>query len=143
MSRKNQFRGTLSIDWPNLGDIGTFDTRSGGGRGGTSNPYRPGGMGSEIQLGAQPKNDDITITRLYQTDRDHLILPLLYAAAGKAKCHYHESPLDAEGTQFDGARGKTITYNGVFMKVDPPERDSMSEDGAMLTITIAVEGTPG
>lgn len=144
MSRKNQFRGTLTLDWPGLGQIaGSFDTRTGGGRGGTSNPYRPGGMGAELQLGSQPKNDDITITRLYQTDRDHLLLPALYAAAGKATGHYDETPLNAEGGLFDGARGKTITYQVTLMKVDPPDRDSMSEDAALFTLTLAVSGTPG
>lgn len=143
MSRQNQFRGRVYIDWPGLGDIGVFDTRTGGGRGGTSNAYRPGAMGPEIQLGAQPKNDDITVTRIYQTDRDHLIIGTLLAAAGRAKIQYDETPLDADGTPFDGARGKTITWRGTFMKVDPPDRNSMSEDAAMLTITIGVEGVPG
>lgn len=140
MSRQDQFRGTVVVD--GIGDIGVFDKVTGGGRGGTTNSYRLGSMGNQLQLGGHADNDDLVLERIYQTDRDHLIYPQLLAAASIASAHYHETPLDADGVPFTGARGKTITYNGVLMKVTRPDRDANSTSAAVIQLTIAVEGTP-
>lgn len=138
MARKNQFLGTVKVDWPGLGDLNTWDNVTGGSRSSDPNPYRPGGMGSERQLGGTPKWTSLVLQRLYTSDRDALIYKTLLAAVGRARGHYTETPLNADGVPFPGA--PSVTYNGTLVRVNRPDRDSMSDDAALIEIEIAVDG---
>jgi hypothetical protein len=138
MARQNQFLGTVTIDWPGLKDIGTWDNVTGGSRSTDPNPYRPGGMGAEEQLGGTPKWTSLVLQRQFRSDRDAQIYKAMTAAVGRARAHYTEVPLNADGVAFPGA--PPATYNGTFVRVNRPDRNSMSDDAAIIEIEIAPDG---
>lgn len=134
MSRKSQERVQVTIDSE---DWGVFDTFSGGEADSEETRHRPGGMGVEKSLGGMLTVGNVTISRLYELERDHDRCRALMNRAGKARIVAGRARLDTDGNPF----GEPTVYTGIVKTVTPPESDSMSDDTAMLEIVFVPDGS--
>lgn len=139
MSRQDQYNCTVTIDWPGLGPLGTFDTFAGGEVDSEELKYRPGAMGAQVSLGGYKNVGNVTVSRLYDLARDHGLIPALFAAVGKADVTIGKQPLDVNGNVF----GKPIVYKGKLKTVTPPEHNSEANDPAMIELEVSSVGTVG
>lgn len=137
MSRQDQYNITVSVDGI---DTGTWDKMDGGAVDSEETKYKPGGLGAEVTLGGSVTTENVTVSRLYDLDRDHSgLVRMLLARAGKAKVNINKQPLDADGIPF----GTPLVYKGVLKMVSPPEVDSESSDAGLLEIEVSTAGTIG
>jgi hypothetical protein len=123
----------------------TFDKFSGGDVMSTSVKHRPGGMGHEVSYLSLPTFSDVVISKVYETQNDHLIIADLHHLVGRAKCTVTLTPLDDEGNPYTGTPNGTTTqisprsYFGRLISVKDGGADSMSSAVRMYEIDISVE----
>jgi hypothetical protein len=127
MSLTRQYDVSAWID--KVGQLGTFDTLTGGGVDSDEVKYHPGGMGETITLGGISEIDNVVLGRIYLLERDHQ----QYVAAslfqvGKVGMVIVKQPLDGEGN----AWGRPIVYIGTFKRCTPPEHDSTATDAGII-----------
>lgn len=134
MSRVDQYDVSVSVDGV---DLGTFDKMSGGEVDSEETTYKPGAMGARISLGGSQNIGTITLSRLYDLNRDHLIVHWLIARAGKGWVVIKKKSLDADRNVF----GRSLTYQGRLKLVHPPDVDSESADAAQLEMEVTPAGT--
>jgi hypothetical protein len=119
----------------------TFDKFSGGDVMSTSVKHRPGGMGNEITYMSLPTFSDVVVSKVYETQNDHLVIADLHNLVGRAMCTVTLTPLDDEGNPYTGSSG-TISprsYFGRLISVKDGGADSMSSAVRMYEIDISVE----
>jgi len=129
---EQQWLATLTVDSV---DYGTFDKFAGGDVSAAVNKHRPGGMGPEITYLSMPTISDVTLTKVYETQRDHDRLSDLHRAVGNKLATVTLQPLDDTGA----AWGNPRTYNGRIIAVKDGGTDSMSNAARMFEVDIAVE----
>ena len=134
MSRQSQDRVQVTIDGE---DWGVFDKFSGGEADSEETRHRPGGMGAEKSLGGMLTISNVTISRLYERERDHERVHALMNRAGKSRIVASRSKLDDDGNPF----GAPYVYTGIIKTITPPEHDSESDDTAMLEIEFVPDGS--
>lgn len=134
MSLQNQYRVHLTLDGE---DYGVFDKKEGGEVDSEESKYRPGGMAPQISLGGQTEVGNLTLSRLYERDRDHARVHALMGRVGKGSVVVTVQPLDEDANPWEDP----LVYNGTLKRVQPPDVDSMSSDPAMLEIEITPAGT--
>lgn len=134
MSRVDQYAITVAVDDR---DLGIFDKLSGGEIDSEETTYKPGAMGSRISLGGSQNVGNVTITRNYDLNRDHLIVHWLASRAGKGWIVVKKQPLDVDGNAF----GRPLTYSGRLKQVNPPEVDSEGTDAALIELEMTPVGT--
>jgi hypothetical protein len=117
---------------------GVWDKMSGGAVDSEETKYRPGGLGDEVSLGGHTTTENVTVTRLYDLDRDHngLVRKLLNGV-GKSKVVVTKQPLDNDGVPF----GKPLVYRGILKSCTPPDVDSESTSAGLLAIEVSTAGT--
>lgn len=115
--------------------LGVFDTLSGGVTSAEVSKRRAGGMGSQYSKVALPDNEDVTISRDYDRERDHELRRTLMRRTGRAMATISEQPLDDDGVPW----GKPIVYTGRLSGVSPSEVDANSGDDRMLELTFVIE----
>lgn len=127
------------IDWHGKN---IWDVKTGGEVDSDSFLYHPGGMEPQVSLGGKITTGNVTLSRLYRQDRDHLNLQKLLNAVGKSKATVVQQPLDADGNSW----GDPIVYVGTLKRVNPPDTDSggtqTTQDPAMIEVELLVEGVP-
>lgn len=137
MSREDQgavtviIETTPGVDWPGLGNLGTWENRTGGTGGSDSTKHREGGMGPLKSFGGPQTIDNAVVARRYDLTRDHSKIKALMAARGKALMTIIEQPLDEYGVAF----GDPISYKGRLIEVDQGEINANSSDIRMITLT--------
>jgi len=134
MSRVDQYDVSVSVDGV---DLGTFDKMSGGEVDSEETTYKPGGMGARISLGGSQNIGTITLSRLYDLNRDHLIVHWLMGRAGKGWVVIKKKSLDVDRNVF----GRPLTYQGRLKLVHPPDVDSEAADAAQLEMEVTPAGT--
>ena len=134
MSRLDQYDVKVTVDDV---DLGTFDKLSGGEIDSEETTYKPGGMGARVSLGGSVNVGNVTVSRLYQLNRDHLLVHWLITRAGKGEIVVAKQPLDVDGNVF----GRPIVYSGRLKQVNPPEVDSESSDAALIELEMTPVGT--
>jgi hypothetical protein len=137
MSRQDQYAVTLTVDG---NDLGIWDKLEGGEVDSEESKYKPGNMGAHISLGGSVEVGNITVSRLYDLNRDHigaLGIHWLISRVGKGNCVVNRQPLDTDGNAF----GTPLVYTGKLKTVSPPEVDSESADAALLECEITPAGT--
>ena len=134
MSRVDQFDIGVSVDGI---DLGTFDKMSGGEADSEETTYKPGAMGARVSLGGSQNIGTITLSRLYDLTRDHLIVHWLIARAGKGWVVIKKKSLDVDGNVF----GRPLVYTGRLKLVHPPDPDSEGSDAAQLELEVTPAGT--
>jgi hypothetical protein len=134
MSRLDQADVKVTVDGVNLG---TFDKLTGGEVDSEETTYKPGAMGARISLGGSVNVGAVTVSRLYDLDRDHSIIHWLISRAGKGEMVIVKPALDVDGNAY----GKPLTYRGKLKQVNPPDVDSESSDAALLELEMTPSGT--
>lgn len=134
MSRQDQYAVAVEIDGVYTG---IWDKMSGGEIDSEETKYKPGGMLTEISLGGSTNMGNVTVSRLYDLNRDHLSVKAWMSRAGKAAVKVTKQPLDTDGNAF----GAPLVYAGKLKMVTPPEVDSESSDAALIELEISTAGT--
>ena len=129
---EQQWLATLSVAGV---DYGIFDKFAGGDVTAAVNKHRPGGMGPEITYMSLPTYSDVTLTKVYETQRDHARLATLHSLAGNALATVTLQPLDDQGNPW----GTSRTYQGRLVAVKDGGTDSNSNAARMFEVDIAVE----
>lgn len=135
-TRKDTHRVTLIVNGHNCG---IWDSRSGGKKTSEQLKTKTGGMG-EVALGGSPSTDALTLSRLYEVQRDHILLgPLLLPLVGKGLCTVLQDAVDVDGNP----AGKPLRWTGKLASYDPPEYDANSNDRADVTLEVTCDqGSP-
>lgn len=134
--RQDQYSIHVIVDQE---DTGVWDKMSGGMVDSEETKYKPGGMAPSKTLGGTRDTETLTVSRLYELERDHNgLVQRLLAGAGRLRVVVNKQPLDPNGSPF----GNPLTYAGVLKSCSPPEVDSESSDAALLAIEVTVEGEP-
>lgn len=136
MSRMDEYQITVTI---NGTDYGVWAKMDGGDADSTDTKYKPGGMQPEISLGGAKTVNNITVTRLYLRERDHVAVPALVEAVGKGAATITKQPLDVEGNVF----GQPLVYTGVLKMVNLPKADAESAGAAEIALEISTKATIG
>lgn len=134
--RQDQHLITVTVDGHNLG---VFDKAPGLEADSAETKYKPGGMGPEIVLGGSQTVSNITVSRLYDIQRDHELAKSLLPRRGKAPMSVSWQPLDPDGNPF----GKPLVSQGRLKKVKFPDMDSEGTGAAMLELEMSTAGTVG
>lgn len=122
----------------NYSDFGIWDKRSGGELDSEETTYYPGAMSDRISLGGRVVPGNNTLQRLFAGDRDQRQLATLYKCVGRASVTVTEQPLDRDGNAY----GNPIVWNGILKKVASPNRDSESNNAALIEIEVSTVGRP-
>lgn len=130
-SRQDLFSIGVVIDGR---DLKIFDKLSGGNADSDEIRYRPGGTPVQVSLGGSQTVENITVSRIYDLDRDNPLIGWLYARRGKAKAVVTVQPLDRDFNAF----GSPTVYTGTLKAVQHPDVDSESSDAAMLALEVTV-----
>lgn len=134
MSRLDQYDVSISVNGTNLG---TWDKMSGGAIDSEELKYKPGAMATEISLGGPITVGNVTVSRLYDLQRDHPLVPTLKGAVGKGVVVVRKQPLDLNRSPF----GNPIVYTGTLKTLTLPEPDSEgSGSPAMVELEISSAG---
>ena len=121
-----------------LVSLGIWDKRGGGALDSEELKYRPGSMGDEVSLGGRDVNENVTVSRLYRIDRDHVDLrPKLIAGRGKARMEVHQIPLDVYGIADPSM--KAAVWKGTLKRISVPEHDSESSDAALVELEMSTD----
>lgn len=119
--------------------IGVFDKVSGPEVDSTETKYKPGGMGDEIVLGGSKTVSNVTVSRLFDIQRDNELAKDLARQAGRAAMSVSRQPLDVDGNPF----GKPLVTTGKLKRVKYPDLDSEGTGAAMLELEMSTSGTLG
>lgn len=135
-TRKDTQRVTLTV---NGHDCGIWDTRTGGKKTSEQLKTKTGGMG-EVALGGSPSTETLTLSRLYEVQRDHVLLgALLLPLVGKGRCTALQDAVDLDGNP----SLKPLRWTGILSSYMPPDYDVNSNDRADVTIEITCDaGSP-
>lgn len=129
MSTKLNYLVTVTVGGVNLG---TFDSLTGGDALAPSTKHRPGGMGPEKSYATLASYSTVTVSRVYERERDHELIRSLTGKAGVEKASVSEQPLGEDGK----AWGKPTVYAGRFLGVKRGDTDSTSGDPRMFELDI-------
>lgn len=131
MSLESRSRVTVNIDYPGLGGLGTFTTRTGGNADSEETKHAPGGMEGEEALGGRPTTENVTTSRRFKPDRDGPLRNALFAARGaSARMTVVDQPLGPDGN----AWGSPTVWTGVLKSFNMPDSDANSNDVAMFEL---------
>jgi hypothetical protein len=133
---EQQWLATLSVDGT---DYGIFDKFTGGDVTSSVVKHRPGGMGPEITYLSLPVYSDVTLTKVYESHRDHDRVADLHAMVGRVLATVSLQPLGDDGHPF----GKVRSYSGRLIGVKDGGTDSNSNAARMFEVDIAVETVSG
>lgn len=138
-SLKNEWRVAVFIDAPGLGNLNAFDQSTGGAGESAEKKYREGGEIEQSVLGGARMRSNVTVERLWKTERDGPIAKALDNARGRLMT-VNKQPRDADGNDF----GDPIIYKGKVKTVTLPDTDSNDDDGeTKIVIEMSAAGKLG
>lgn len=129
-TREDQARLTVTVDGVSLG---VCHAKDGGDTEADSNPFKPGGMAPQVNLGGPAKVSDIKLT-LPWTEALHAQRQWLRSRVGKGAVGITEQVLDADGNPFGAVDQRTGILNGV----SEPPYDAKSGDPRLIELTVGV-----
>jgi len=132
-TREDTWLVTLNIEGR---DLGIFDKLEGCEVDSEENKYPPGGMLPELSLGGRQTIGELTVSRYYDTQRDHTIFAWLRQQAGAGRVSISVVPLDFQGNP----AGSPLVYTGTVKTVNLPDIDSESGDAALMEVAITPDG---
>jgi len=119
------------------GISGTFQTKTGGDTTSDVTKNYNGGATSPELLAAPAETDNITVSRIYNHDRDYAIHKQLRAKVGRWRTTISVTPTDEDLNSLGS--GKATQYpNALLVRTSEPDYDSSGSDGAMLELEFAV-----
>ena len=116
-----------------------FDKFTGGDVTAPVNKHRPAGMGPEVTYLSLPTYSDVTLTKVYNTDVDHVLIGTLHGLVGNTIVTVNLAPLDDTGAVFNSGGATARTYSGRITAIKDGGTDSTSNAVRMWEIDIAVE----
>lgn len=119
----SELQSLITVHVAGIGNIGTFDKRTGGESTAAPKKYRPGGMGDEVVVPSLHSYNDLTLTRGYDLDRDAALVGQLLTLAGRALVSVTEQALDIDRNPY----GKARVWNGTLGNVNPGNADGESD----------------
>lgn len=126
---------TVVIEWPGIGNLGTFARRTGGNAGSETTKFPPGGGQKEVVLrGRQTMGDEVVVAKLL-TPAELPKRNALLEARGRARMIVSDLVLDED----DNAVDDPMTWTGVFQEFRYPDADSTSNDPALLELVMDPE----
>lgn len=129
---QSQWRTIVKIDGKDLGD---WDSFNGGEKQNEVVAHRPGGFRAERKYAAPARYQDVTIGRVYETDRDHERVVSWIQSLEPARAEILRQPLDPDGRPF----GRSQIYRGWVSNIDPGEADSDNDALSELELTVSVD----
>jgi hypothetical protein len=117
--------------------LGVFDKKSGGSMTGQETKYRPGGSATQVSLGGPVDVENVTVSRIYVRERDHVLSKQLMGRVGKAVVTVAQQPLDENLTPW----GAPIVYTGRLTKITVPDADSNSQGASLFELEVSTQGT--
>jgi hypothetical protein len=133
---QRRFDVTVKIDGTNLS---TFDAKDGGASDTEESTYQLGGMGPRISLGGNKTPENVTVNRIYDLVRDHVLTQWLEDRVGWASMEVFQQPLDRAGR----AWGQAIIFSGTFKRWKAPDTDAQGNDAALLELEMTVATIQG
>jgi hypothetical protein len=134
--RQDQFAVSVNLDGV---DLGIWDKLTGGEVDSEETTYKPGAMAPRVSLGGSVNVGNVTVSRLFDIDRDGGIVHWLIGRAGKGSIVIKKTPLDVDGNADTAI--KPLTYSGKLKQVNAPEVDSESSDAALIELEMTPAGT--
>lgn len=113
-------------------DLGVWDIWSGGDSTSEDQRYTPGG-GTEKSYGGRQTRDPITVSRVFEPDRDGPNYEWLVAQRGRAEATFRKQPTDDE----ENPVGTAFVRTGKLTKVTDPESESNSSDLSMYELELS------
>lgn len=135
MSREDQYAVFVTINGQPIED--TFDTLEGGEFGSDSSTHRPGGLGRQKSYGGPQTVENVTVSRVYELERDYELVKRLRPLRGKAKAVVSKQPLDIDGNKFGSP---DPVYTGTLNAVRYPDFDSDSNDPGFFELEFECDG---
>lgn len=135
MPRRDQYLVTVNVE--GVGNMGTFDTMTGGEIDSEALTYRPGGMAATVSLGGTKTIGNVTVGRMFDYDRDLPLAIKLFEAVGRGTVTVTKTHLDVDKAPY----AKTLVYTGKLKAVTFPEVDSESSEAGLMTLEIVCAGT--
>jgi len=118
-------------------DTGIWDKMGGGGIDSEETKYYPGGMVEAVSLGGRKTVDNVTVSRLYDLDRDHTKVKEWIGLVGRGQVKVIKQHMSIEAASY----GEPLVYTGILKRVTPPELDSESSDPALIELEITTAGS--
>lgn len=133
-SRQDQERVTVVLKGPTgeVLNLGVWQAFQGGAVEAQSTKNRQGGMGDEESLGGPKSRGSITVSRIFDFERDLPVFKKVDNWAGSAQVSLGRQKLKTDRTAF----GNPLNYTGVLMKVIPPDSDSNGSEKAEWQLEI-------
>ena len=128
-----QWLPSLTVD--GLGDVGVFDSFTGGDTATSPQKHRPGGMGDEVSYLGLPVYSDVTISRVYDQGRDQALLSVLRGLAGSTYGTISLQPLDQNKQPWGSPR----TFRGRISSLKEGNTSSNSDAVRMYEIDFVIE----
>lgn len=126
---KNQW---LVTSWvAGLGNLGAFDQCTGGAGEAAEKKYREGGAVDQTILIGSKSRSNVTLERIFRSERDGAIFKKLDNSRGKAMI-VTKQPLDDDGN----AIGEPIIYMGKLKNVTGPDTDSADESATETKLVL-------
>jgi hypothetical protein len=116
-------------------DFGIWDVSEGGETTAEVVKHRPGGSTTEKIYKAPRTHGPVTLRRVYENGRDQAIRAQLRPLVGNGDSVVGLQDLDANMNPF----GTVATGTGVLSSLKPPERDSASNEKAMIEVIVEIE----
>lgn len=132
-SRTDQYIVTLTLDGVSLG---VWDKLTGGDVDSNEVKYGGGGMKTQVALGGRVTVSDLTVSRIYDLDRDAPIIARLMPRVGKGDMVASQQPLDTDGNP----KGNPTVYTGVLKTCKTPDVDSEAASAAVFDVVISADG---
>jgi hypothetical protein len=136
MPRRDQYDITVSVD--GIGNLGTFDTMTGGEVDSEAMTYRPGALGEAVSLGGTKTTGNVTVGRMMDFGFDLNIAKALIEAVGRRNVTITKIHLDVDRNHYD----TTLVYTGKLKAVSFPDVDSESSEAGIMTLEVVIAGVP-
>lgn len=133
MGRKDQYLVTLSVEGR---PCGVYDMFEGGAGDSDETKHRPGGMGAVKTYGGPTNVANITLSRVFEPDRDSDLVRWLQSVRGRARATVSRQPLDRDKNPW----GRPFVYGGTLKTVTLGNIDSNSSDVDTYSLEISAEG---
>jgi hypothetical protein len=132
---QQNYNVTVTVDDRNLG---TFSMMSGGEVTADVTKNFPGGMQPERAYGGPATTGDVTVTRVFERDRDAPeLFHWLVGRVGKGQCTVSKQPLDRDGLAFV----RPIVYQGILKGLTPGDANANSADVDNYDLVMTPQGT--
>lgn len=135
MPRRDQYLVNVFVE--SIGDMGTFDTMTGGEIDSEALTYRPGGMAETVSLGGTKTIGNVTVGRMFDYGYDLNVAKALAKAVGRANMTVTKIHLDVDKNPY----GTRLVYTGKLKAVTFPEVDSESSEAGIMTLEMVPSGT--